>query len=88
MKQKKKPHQELRHYLSVKSLSRVATAPKNSTEIKYSEVVARVAANVPTGIDLCVSFSEADRFEPAIIPVTAGKNRPTNSLKKSKEMCK
>ena len=40
-----------------------------------------MAANVPTGIDLCVSFSEADRFEPAIIPVTAGKNRPTKSLK-------
>jgi hypothetical protein len=62
-------------------LSRVATAPKNNTEIKYSEVVVRVAANVPTGIDFCVSLSEADRFEPAIIPVTAGKNRPTSSLK-------
>lgn len=64
---------------------RVATAPKNNTEITYSEVVVRVAANVPTGIDLCVSFNEADLFEPAIIPVTAGKNRPTSSLKTTKE---
>lgn len=42
--------------------------------------MASVAASVPTGIERCVSFSDADRFEPAIIPVTAGKNRPTNAL--------
>lgn len=44
-------------------------------------VVVRVADNVPIGIERCVSFSEADRFEPAIIPVTAGKKRPTKALK-------
>lgn len=67
-------------YLSVKSLSLVARAPKNSTLIIYRAVVVKVAAKVPTGIERCVSLSEADRFEPAIIPVTAGKKRPTNAL--------
>lgn len=55
-------------------------APNNNTEIKYIAVVERVAASVPMGIDRWVSFSEADRFEPAMIPVTAGKNRPTIAL--------
>ena len=46
-------------------------------------MVVRVAASVPIGIDRWVSFSDADRFEPAIIPVTAGKKRPTIALKHS-----
>lgn len=68
-------------YLSVKSSSLVAAAPNNNTEITYNAVVVRVAAKVPMGIERWVSFSEAERFDPAIIPVTAGKNRPTNALK-------
>ena len=56
-------------------------APNSSTENKYIAVVVSVAHNVPIGIERCVSFSEADRFEPAIIPVTAGKKRPTKALK-------
>lgn len=44
------------------------------------KVVVSVAASVPLGIDRCVSFSEAERLEPAIIPVTAGKKSPTNAL--------
>jgi len=68
-------------YLSVRSSSRVAKAPNRSTENRYIAVVVRVADNVPIGIERCVSFSEADRFEPAIIPVTAGKKRPTKALK-------
>jgi len=69
-------------YLLDKSSSLVAKAPNSNTDITYKQEVVRVAARVPTGIDRCVSFSDADRFEPAIIPVTAGKNRPTKSLKK------
>jgi len=72
-------------YLSVKSLSLVASAPKNNTETKYRTVVVRVAASVPMGIERCVSLSDADLLEPAIIPVTAGKNRPTNALKEVKK---
>jgi len=72
-------------YLSVKRASLVASAPKNNTDTRYSAVVARVAANVPMGIERCVSLSEADLLEPAIIPVTAGKNRPTNALKEIKK---
>ena len=68
-------------YLSVSSSSLVDKAPNRSTENKYIAVVARVADSVPIGIERCVSFSEADRFEPAIIPVTAGKKRPTKALK-------
>lgn len=34
------------------------------------------------GMDRWVSLSDAERFEPAMIPVTAGKKRPTNPLKK------
>lgn len=67
-------------YLSEKSFSLVARDPNKITDIKYIELVPRVAANVPIGIDLWVSFKEAERLEPAIIPVTAGKKRPTNSL--------
>ena len=59
----------------------MAKAPNRSTEKRYIAVVVRVADNVPIGIERCVSFSEADRFEPAIIPVTAGKKRPTKALK-------
>ena len=69
-------------YLFVKSSSLVAKDPKSITDIKYKEVVVSVAANVPIGIERCVSFSDAERFEPAIIPVTAGKKRPTNALTK------
>jgi hypothetical protein len=69
-------------YLSVRSSSRVAKAPNRSTENRYIAVV-RVADNVPIGIERCVSFSEADRFEPAIIPVTAGKKRPTKALQQN-----
>nr|GLL30125.1 hypothetical protein Itr_chr06CG19480 [Ipomoea trifida] len=65
----------------VKSLCRVATDPKKNTVIKYKLVVATFAAKVPMGIERWVSFSEAERLEPAMIPVTAGKNRPTNALK-------
>ena len=72
-------------YLSVKRASLVASAPNNNTDTRYSAVVARVAANVPMGIERCVSLSEADLLEPAIIPVTAGKNRPTNALKEIKK---
>lgn len=46
--------------------------------------VTRVAAKVPTGIERWVSFREDDRFEPAIIPVTAGKKSPTNELREEK----
>lgn len=51
----------------------MAKAPNRRTENRYMAVVVRVADNVPIGIERCVSFSEADRFEPAMIPVTAGK---------------
>lgn len=34
-----------------------------------------------------MSFSEADRFEPAMIPVTAGKKSPNNALKEKIEHC-
>jgi len=71
-------------YLSANSFFLVARAPNNNTETRYIAVVVRVAASVPMGIERWVSFSEADRFEPAIIPVTAGKKRPTNALKKKK----
>lgn len=67
-------------YLSVKSFSLVARAPNSKTETRYKAEVVSVAANVPTGIERWVSFNEAERFEPAMIPVTAGKNRPTNAL--------
>jgi len=40
-----------KNYLSVKSFSLVATEPNNTKETKYRQVVARVAAKVPTGID-------------------------------------
>lgn len=63
----------------------MATAPNNITEIRYIVVVERVAAKVPTGIDRWVSLREDDRLEPAIIPVTAGKKRPTNELGEKKE---
>lgn len=69
-------------YRFVSSSSLVANDPKSNTDIKYKKEVVSVAANVPTGIERCVSFNDADRFEPAIIPVTAGKNRPTNALQK------
>lgn len=68
-------------YLSVKSFSLVARAPNNKTETRYIAVVVRVAESVPMGIERWVSFSEADRFEPAMIPVTAGKKSPTIALK-------
>ena len=68
------------YYLSVNNLFLVASAPNNSTETRYNIVVKRVANNVPIGIERWVSFSEADLLEPAIIPVTAGKKRPTNAL--------
>lgn len=67
-------------YLLVRRTSLVARAPNSRTETKYIKVVVRVAASVPTGMDLCVSFRDADRFDPAMIPVTAGKNSPTNAL--------
>lgn len=67
--------------LSVNSFSLVATDPRRKTEMKYRAVVVRVAASVPMGIERWVSFSEAERFEPAMIPVTAGKKRPTSALK-------
>lgn len=75
-------------YLSVRSSSLVAKAPNKSTENRYIAVVVRVADNVPIGIERCVSLSEADRFEPAIIPVTAGKKRPTKALKHPKNVSK
>lgn len=43
-------------------------------------MVASCDANVPIGIERWVSFNWAERFEPAMIPVTAGKKRPTNAL--------
>lgn len=57
-------------------------APNIITDIRYIAEVERVAAKVPTGIDRWVSFREDDRLEPAIIPVTAGKKRPTKELQK------
>lgn len=69
-----------RTHLSVNSLSLVARAPNKKTDNMYSPVVVRVAASVPIGIERWVSLSEAERFEPAIIPVTAGKKRPTKAL--------
>ncbi len=59
--------------LSVRSPSLVDNAPNRNTDSRYIIVVEMVACNVPIGIERCVSFSEADRFEPAMIPVTAGK---------------
>lgn len=38
-------------YLSEKSFSLVARDPNKITDIKYTELVARVAASVPIGID-------------------------------------
>ena len=67
-------------YLSVSNCSLVATAPNMNTDTKYKAVVAPIADNVPTGIDFCVSFKDAERFEPAMMPVTAGKKRPNNAL--------
>jgi hypothetical protein len=67
-------------HLSVRSSSLVAKAPNRITDNRYIAVVVRVADRVPTGIERCVSFSTADRFEPAIIPVIAGKKRPTKAL--------
>lgn len=67
-------------YLFVNSVSLFARDPNNKTENRYRAEVVRVAASVPIGIERCVSFKEDDRLEPAIIPVTAGKNRPTNAL--------
>ena len=67
--------------LSVRSSCLVAKAPNRNTDSRYIIVVKRVAYNVPIGIELCVSLSEAERFEPAMIPVTAGKKRPNNALK-------
>jgi hypothetical protein len=43
-------------------------------------VVVTIAHKVPLGIDRWVSFKEAERLEPAIIPVTAGKKRPKSFL--------
>lgn len=43
-------------------------------------MVASCDANVPIGIERWVSFNWAERLEPAMIPVTAGKKRPTNAL--------
>lgn len=68
------------YYLSVNNFFLVASAPNSKTETRYITVVVKVAANVPMGIERWVSFSEADLLEPAIIPVTAGKNSPTNAL--------
>ena len=47
----------------------------------YRAVVAPMADRVPFSINLCVSCNDAERLDPAIIPVTAGKNSPNNSLK-------
>ena len=66
--------------LFVRSSSLVATAANINTEIRYKAVVAPMADRVPLGIDLCVSRKDAERFDPAIIPVTAGKNSPSSSL--------
>jgi hypothetical protein len=71
-------HEKL--YLSVSSCSLVATAPNMNTDTKYKAVVVPIADNVPTGIDFCVSFKDAERFEPAMMPVTAGKKSPNNEL--------
>jgi hypothetical protein len=67
-------------YRSVSSRSLVATAPNMITETRYRTVVHAMAARVPTGIERWVSFKDAERFDPAIIPVTAGKKRPSNPL--------
>lgn len=39
-----------------------------------------MAERVPMGMALWVSFREAERLEPAMIPVTAGKKRPQRAL--------
>lgn len=52
----------------------------------YRAEVESVAANVPIGIERWVSFNTEERFEPAIIPVTAGKNKPTNALEKKENI--
>nr|GEW81098.1 cation-chloride cotransporter 1 isoform X1 [Tanacetum cinerariifolium] len=44
------------------------------------KVVVSVAASVPLGIDRWVSFKEAERLEPAIIPVTAGKKKTVTKV--------
>lgn len=64
----------------------MAKAPNRITDNRYIAVVVRVADSVPIGIERCVSFSEADRFDPAIIPVTAGKKRPTKALESQQKI--
>jgi hypothetical protein len=57
------------------------------TENKYRAVVTTMADRVPLGIERWVSFREAERFDPAIIPVTAGKNKPSKFLQNSWVNC-
>lgn len=51
----------------------VATIANKNTNMKYPIVVVICAANVPFGILLEGSFKSPDLFEPAIMPVQAGK---------------
>lgn len=57
--------------------SRLSTVPANSnTADKYTVEVVRIAQIVPIGMDFCASAKSPDLFDPAIIPVTEGKNIP------------
>mgnify|MGYP001188115301 CR=1 FL=1 len=40
-----------------------------------------LAESVPTGMDLCASLRTAERFEPAMMPVTLGKKSARSALK-------
>lgn len=62
-------------YLSRRS--KLSTVPANNiTADKYTNEVVRMAQMVPVGMDFCASAKSPERFDPAIIPVTEGKNIP------------
>lgn len=49
------------------------------TAVTYIAVVSRWAEMVPRGMDPWGSFREAERFDPAMIPVTEGKKSPASA---------
>lgn len=51
-------------------------AAKSITVDRYTVDVVKIAHIVPIGIDFWASAKSPERFEPAIIPVTDGKNIP------------
>lgn len=62
--------------------SKLSTVPaKSSTDDKYTVEVVKMAQMVPIGIDFWASARSPERFEPAIMPVTDGKNIPMRIVK-------